>query len=395
MSQLEKIAYGITNQFNTKLRDSLKYVEAYLTYRINEKDNSIILAPDMHTYKYTGTTLYDMLKNNPKLLENIRINLRNGLKGTYQEIGDVELSLIKDKLILIRLIINPFILKGFPDIGIYVNIASNLTLRQLDDFCSTDKSFEQLCKSQELWSELFMNRYPGYPYERLRKILNKDQINFQRLYKGLLFYEEYIFGKEVSSHTGSPGSPRLPYLSAGRGIPADREAERNLYDDVMEMLTEASDSFTFLVKIGQIAEDFIALHLVTILYLSTINLLDVIYEVYPNLFTDERLQDLSDNIRELDNYMFPLEKYLWAEDKLGHEVTNIELVHILSSDNMTLAKEIIEYLPDDIDIELIIPEMKNQIINDSNRKIPELLYNKYGDKLNEKDVRMLLSLALK
>ena len=269
VNTLELVRENLESYFNGPLKKSLNYPDD-IRVEIGDNYNTFIITftHDERSFPY----------NDEKILNEIRLQLLNALQLlNVREIiikYDTLSEMINAKFyttLTIELLFQPFQLEEIPDIGIYVNIAASLTLNQLNNLCSVDKTFQQLCKSQELWSELFMDRYPGYPYERLRKILNKDQINFQRLYKGILFYEENIHGK-------------VPKIQPGVIRPPDQQKKYGeMKNNIETMLGISVDSFIFLVKLKIISKHYINSFLSLILKVNDVNLINTLREMYPEL----------------------------------------------------------------------------------------------------------------
>ena len=369
MSRLETIAQGITNNFNTLLKSAFKFNELY-GHKIN--DDMIYLLPTLKK----GKSLIDMLRSTPGLSEGIRLGLKRGLHEKYQDIIDVKMNIINYSIV-IELITSPFEMGDIPDIGIKVNIASNLSLKELKSLCVTNNEFIQLCKSNDFWAQLFQYMYPGYNFNYLRNLFKMDNINFENLYKGLLYYEE-----------------NLKYRQS------QEEINRLMRDDwsaaSIRMLSDYPDSFIFLLSIGKITKEIIIEKLDFMLHLAFIKLINAIYEKYSDIFDEEQLYIFLGNIiYEHSIIIDALNKYLWIKDKLGEEVTINDLLNELNSDAFEFSKEIIDYLPEDIDINLIIEKMIYIIDNDSDHFIVKLLFIKYRNKLNEEQTKNLLYEVLK
>ncbi len=87
----------------------------------------------------------------------------------------------------------------------YVNLAKNLSPKDMDYLCITNKQFETLCKNNEFWRRLFLSRFGGnppktdtYDYRKIYtglSILNKDELltNMDMGYTA----EEWIYRAKV------------------------------------------------------------------------------------------------------------------------------------------------------------------------------------------------------
>ena len=370
MSQLLTIAKTIRFVFDTSLRQSLKYESTY-SYNINHINNSIDY---MSLNGIDG--LYNILKADSNILENVRQKIKNGLRK-YLEISDVQIFLLesgpfvpilqrlRNSIIRIQLIINSFELSNISDIGIYVNIVSNLNLDELDDFCKNDKKYNEICINQEFWSQLFFFRFPNYTYKNLSNILDKEKINYKQLYKGILYYEKNKY---------------------------------NIYKVINKLFKFSFDSLIFLTYINNIVEKDIINNIELVYKYSNVNYLNIIYKLYPNLFSVDKIEEFIYYIVNKKTN-FSLEKYIWLINKPDILHVDINLYLLEYIENLNLFEELLHYLPNNIDSKKITSIIKDRhkLFNDNN---PDYLitqssiFEKYKDYIKIDDLKDIITTLL-
>jgi len=407
MSQLKTIANKIKEFFDGPLRNSLKYGNFYEAAKIDINNDTISLIDNL-TYNYYINKLYDILMKNKSLIEEIRKNIESGIIKSYPEIKGILMELPNPKEIKFTIIRNPFPLQDVPEIGIKVNIASNLKLFDLVKYCSTNT---ELCRSSSFWSGLFNIRYPGYPSIQLNKILKLKDIDFEKLYKGLLYIEENVIELEKKLKPLPPVQPvqaqplfmlgiQLPNIQlANMGQPISNlrtsgEFSRDMsFDKLARIVQEYPDAFGFSIYIGLFPEILVDYQFNKIMELSELRTWDIIYNKYPELFNEDALYSLEGSIKDDPKIENPLEKILWINRKLNKPLGINELLGMTNevySD--TLIKEIVDYLSEDININIIINKINDITTNYpiEERYVAKLLFNRYKYKFNKEELIELI-----
>jgi len=160
----------LDNYFNHVLRNHLKYPEKF---DIIFGSDNVTLLPN------TPSQLLELLRSNQNLEKEILHKLNQGLIEYSAEYissnGDDIIITLTNKT------------EGqYLDTGVYANIASNYDEEGLDAFCRSSTTHRKVCTQPEFWIELLKQRFPEYYVERRDKI----KYNWERVYKGLLWYEQ-------------------------------------------------------------------------------------------------------------------------------------------------------------------------------------------------------------
>ena len=351
-STLKLVRKGIENYFNKQLKESLDYHED-VKVEIDTNNYTTFIIQFVHHSR-------QFLYNNEKIIDDIRLELLNAFQ--FLNVRDIiirtntkrkqgTLSFIT--MLTIELLFEPFKLEEIPDIGIYSNIASNLTEQGLNELCRTDKRFIQLCTSQQFWTNLLIQKFPKYNFDFVN--------NPEQLYKGLLHY-----------------------IDKFNVLTSKREGPRSSVIHVL--IKKYLVTFLYLIKHNILTKEFIINNIMYIFESADINLLDEIYNMYPDVFTEDVLESFNDIVLEEEQ---SFDKYRWVLDKRGIELNDQDLLElILRINNRTLPKEILEYLKDKL--------TRNQVntlitiaMNESKYWLVKLIYNIVGNELSGDDIRPL------
>ena len=383
---IDRITKGIKDNLNGPLKQFLKYNETYEMKRIESspyEDSIITLFPEI--IFRSPNTLIAMLRDNPSLKEKIRSNLLQGLQSKYPGIQNVRIILSSDDISFI-IKMKPFPLGDIPDSGIYVNIASYLSIDKLNNLCRTDKKFNRLCRNNSFWINLINKKIPGYTISDIEKILGK-KINYENFYKGL------VYSKELETYFKATGNLVSFYREDKYSKWENLRIDANAY---FRGMFEYPDTLSFLIYINEISLDFIKHHFRTIFYRGSVDILKMIDRKFPDFFDKETLEDSRSTItggRELPNIM---EKYFWIQEKLGIPLTHDYLLGELDFENNSFVNSLIKYLPEDIDINKIVRIINDEIeranVNEEyNLTKAKELYYRYQNKFDIETIKQFLT----
>lgn len=360
-STLESVRRNIENYFNGPLKKSLNYPDD-IKVEIGLRDNTFTINFSHNTKEF--------VYNDEKVLDKIRLQLLKALqflnvrdiivKVTDRRFLDEESplrtrrSLIYSTTLTIELLFEPFQLEEIPDIGIYSNIASNLSEGELNDLCRTDKRFNELCRSRQFWKNLLIQRFPEYNFDTVN--------NPEQLYKGLLYYVQNA-------------ADILSYDSM---------------DELSELIRNYQTAFIYIIQNNILNEKFIIKNVNYIFFDATIEILDALYETHPDIFTEELLISLHDDVLT-EEVTYSLDKLRWVKNKQGEKLTDeylIDLVPTAGSDEFI--REILEDLKNKLSSSTIY-DLMYRVIEDKNYFLLNIMNEILGDKLSDKDVRTLFA----
>ena len=355
LNLIEPIRKNLEDYFNGPLKESLnskddlivELGDNYNIFIVKSVQRNII--PTENFMPVLPSTLFPPPFNNihnleqlEKILEEIRKSILNALR-LHINVRDV-LILVETyaNKVVIELLFEPFQLEEIPDVGIYSNIAINLSERELNELCRSDKKFVKLCRSTQFWNNLLMKKFPNYVFTNIK--------NPEQLYKGLLYYNKNM--------------------------------------NKINLATLYPITFIYLMKNGIISKEIIKKNISYLFENININTLNEIYNSYPNIFTASRLELLNDIVvsREMDN---SFDKFKWIKDKQGIILTDKDLLNLLQDlSNFALVDDIFHYLKD----KLSSNEIFNLILNaitDQKIELVRTLYYPAKDKLSKEHLENL------
>lgn len=383
---INRITKGIKDNLNGPLKQFLKYTEKYEMSEVAfspYEDTTITFFPEI--IFRSPNTLIAMLQRDPSLKEKIRSNLLQGLQSKYPGIQNVRIILSSDDISFI-IKMKPFPLGDIPDSGIYVNIASYLSIDKLNNLCRTDKKFNQLCRNNSFWINLINKKIPGYTVPDIEKILGK-KINYENFYKGLVYSKEFeVYFKATGDDVSFYRRDEYPKWETLQIDP--RTYFRGIF--------EYPDTLSFLIYTNEISLDFIEYYFSTIFYYVDVDILKMIDKKFPKFFDIETLEDIRSTITgQRESIPNMMEKYFWIQEKLGISLTHGYLLKELDSENNSFVKKLIKYLPEDIDINRIVDIINDEIeganVNEEyNLTKAKELYYRYQDKFDIETIKQFL-----
>ena len=321
-----KELFGFPNEYDIEISE---YTGTYVLKRTGE-------------YSRKNISFANMLRNNQNTFNNVKRLLLDFIRK-FVNVRDIFMFPFNHD-IKVELIFEPFPLENFPDVGIYANIASNLTLSKLNNLCKTNKQFVSICKTKQFWFNLLYQRFPEYNYA---KVDNPEQ-----LYKGLLYYQVMK-------------TPEFFILSETYPV-----------------------TFKFIVYYGIMTREYIEENIENIFDNSSIDIIDFIYKIYPDIFTDDFYNN-SLSVVIQDNIKYPLSKYKWIKQKLNHQIHIEELINLLYGDDDELSSEILIDINNKLSPEQTINIFSELMIN---RKytLLRLAYENMENKLSPETTTILL-----
>ena len=175
--------------FNQILKDNLRYPE---TFRFQFDTGRITLIPDV------SSGLLNLIKSNKDLKYKLLQQIAKVLSDIYPT-GTVDFFTDGNNII-IKYEVTFGDIPG-KEIGVLANIASNLSLEELDNLCRTNPGFIKSCRQPSFWITLLKERYPQYYRE--------DVKNWEEAYKGLVWYfensdkrDKYYFSQRAHLNVG-------------------------------------------------------------------------------------------------------------------------------------------------------------------------------------------------
>ena len=307
-----KIWKNITKYFNIDLKSVLKYDTDYEGQYIQNSDTLALLG--------NSEELFLMFLTSDTLLLKVKNTIELGIKKLFRQISSVDIFLIDSFSINIKINIDPFYLEDIPDIGILANIFFYLDKKNLIKMMYINKKFIKINKEMKIWVELFRLKFPNLSYKELSKKLELEleYIPYNFLYRGTLYYEENILKSKG-------------YFSG-----------KQYYYPLVT---------TFLIDQKMIDDSNVLIDRQNLIKSTNITGLDLIYEVYPNIFKDFKLQMID----------IGLEKFLWIKAKIKHTILIDELLYKFNQISLSDADKIVKMLPIDINIIIIYNIIKDII----------------------------------
>src|SRR5579863_1326612 len=174
--------------FNFTLRNALRYPE---TFTLDFYQGKFILHPS------EKSGLIDLIRSNPEIKSQLLKTVSKFLRKYIPSASNVVFSTDGTNLIVnysLEELTSTIPTKSY--LQAYANIASNLNVDQLNDFCTYNKEFHEVCKDPVFWITLFKERFP----KRYKEIKNVN--NWEPLYKALLYYldKDLEIGKLIQSN---------------------------------------------------------------------------------------------------------------------------------------------------------------------------------------------------
>lgn len=396
---------NIIKYFNDDLKYQMMYPEVFNIEFYNDR---IILKPNIiHREPYmtsdgmiinTHRSLLERLKNDHYLkmsvLNDVGKYVRQVLPNAYDLTfySDGTNLTIKFSTSEVKLIdkIPP---KGH--IGVYANIAYNLDLVDLDNFCKSNDEISSICKDGEFWGEMIRLRFPHY-YLPVMKGYNREN-----LFRGLILYEDLL--RKIEYNYKKKYIIDEPWVTL-----------KTYYPDTLKYLI-----FNDLVKLNQT-------DIGTIISLDNSDLIKYIlskYHLNLNSYNDllnQRFHDIDimkimlsgkvkdeqgdplilhkDVLQEMffftidhDEYIYPLEEfkfwYEYLDGSYSHDSLIDFLLWIYTIDPNTL-NYILSKLPNEISVAQLMDYFKDGI-RFNRYVVLEALWNKYGYLFEKEDIEEL------
>src|SRR6266496_2849282 len=171
--------------FNVFLKSQLNYPETF-EVEYNTNKNMIILTSNIKS------GLIERLRIDDALLNEINSQLLSILQEINFHIDLVNLTLLDNTTIIIKYEVT---FGELSEISVAANIASNLTIGEIEGLCQYNPQFINTCNQSRFWIELFKKKFGRIP-----DVISRDRnINYKKLYIDVLKYEEFdkiIRGKE-------------------------------------------------------------------------------------------------------------------------------------------------------------------------------------------------------
>ena len=127
--------------------------------------------------------MIELLRNNDELKNELLKTVGEFLRRVDATISNISFNTDDNGDLIIKYtlerLISSIVPKGY--LQIYANIASNLSLDQINDFCKNNREFHEVCKDEIFWFTLFKERYL---YKE-----TTEQYDWERVYKAALYYE--------------------------------------------------------------------------------------------------------------------------------------------------------------------------------------------------------------
>ena len=175
----KKIIDSFDLYFNNILKKSLNYDEVF---DIFIRGRNITLLADQKSQ------LINMMNKDPDLFSKIEQQIYLGFKQYNPDII-VEIIIVNDYAFYV---IYGFDITSIKEIGVYANIAKDLTLKQLSNFCLLNSTFDKICQDELFWIKMIEERFGELPKVRIN--------NYRKLYTDILEYIEFLEEKEEISY---------------------------------------------------------------------------------------------------------------------------------------------------------------------------------------------------
>ena len=154
--------------FNQVLKTHLKYPE---TFKIYLDTGRITLIPNQKS------RLLELIKSDRQLKYQLLDQIAKVLSDVYP-IGTVDfLSHGDDIIIDYSVSLTDIPIK---EIGVYANIAKNLSIIEIDKMCRTNRDFNKACRNPSFWKLLVQFQFPQFYREDIK--------NWEKVYRGLIWY---------------------------------------------------------------------------------------------------------------------------------------------------------------------------------------------------------------
>ena len=179
---METFKRDFIKYFNVDLKGHLGYPE---TFDVEFYADRIVLKPDRQSQ------LIGIIKNDKQFKDKLLSQLTNNIKKVYPNAYDVSFNTDKQGNLIVKFDTQQrFHVTGLAEIA--VEIATHLDEKSLNEFCRTHPTFQSVCSNLGFWIALIETRFPQY-YKKIRGgyPTSRPAYNWEKVYKGLLFYDTY------------------------------------------------------------------------------------------------------------------------------------------------------------------------------------------------------------
>lgn len=150
-----RVFNGIDKFFNNSLKQFINYPETF-EINVDLESNKIKLTPNQYSI------LINTLINDKYRIIQLEQSLLKGFKNVDFNMSNINIypNIINNEILITYTYKSDII--NHREIGIYINIASNLNNKDLSNFCSISSVFYNASKDSTFWRNLYMHKYPKY-----------------------------------------------------------------------------------------------------------------------------------------------------------------------------------------------------------------------------------------